>query len=142
MTSDRYWSRLAKLIDGLIATTPPDASGSGGRKWQKVGDHTYDLNLTRSTLRIESKDDDGNYPYLFSILDDDGQPIETLEDDGRNDFGQDWNLGTLYNLASRSHTGAETKLTEVMQELGFDADTTDPWAPSSKTALDDDEPPF
>jgi hypothetical protein len=47
---------------------------------------------------------------------DDGRPSETIVDEGNDDYGS-WHLQTLYNLASRSHSGADEKLTEVLRDL-------------------------
>jgi hypothetical protein len=137
VSSDTYWTRFNKLINGLIERTPTSKSGEGGLKWERVSDYTYDLNLTRSTLRIKSKDEDGAPPYTFSILDDKGQPTETIEDDGNDEYGS-WNLSTLYHIASRSHSGSEEKLTEVLRELGLEEEP-DPWGTAPNR---DDEPPF
>jgi hypothetical protein len=47
---------------------------------------------------------------------DDGRPSETIVDEGNDDYGS-WHLQTLYNLASRSHSGADEKLTEVLLDI-------------------------
>lgn len=132
MTADDYNDRLRRLVNGLIKGANLNANASS--KWQRAGDGVYELNLTRSTLRIRSKDADGQYPYLFSILDENGQPIQTIEDDGDESYVS-WRLAELYEVAWRSDSGADEKLTEVLTELGLDKPEPDPWGTK-------DEPPF
>ncbi|MGV0805925.1 hypothetical protein [Mycolicibacterium setense] len=131
MSTD-YWDRFRRLIDGLIAGTPTDAK-TEGLKWERVSESTYELNLTRSTLRIRSRDGDGQYPFFFSILDENGQPTETIQDDGDESYVS-WKLAELYSHASRSYSGADEKLMEVLRELGIDPEP-DPWGTTA-------EPPF
>ncbi|MGE2717893.1 hypothetical protein ACQI4L_27860 [Mycolicibacterium litorale] len=124
MSTDAYWNRLRKLIDGLIEGKAKGVAGETA-KWQQVAQGTYELNLSRSTLRIRSRDGDGQYPYVFDIVGEDGMVQQSVEDDGDPDY-VGWRLADLYGVASISHSGADEKLVEIMQELGISTDP-DPW---------------
>ncbi|MBW4813463.1 hypothetical protein [Rhodococcus qingshengii] len=106
--------RIQNLIEGLIARS--EGGAENGLKWDDVGDDTFELSLTRSTLRIGSVDRDGRYPMYFEIVDESGRQVESISRDGGDD---EFGLERLYSSASRSHRGVDEKLTEVMDELGI-----------------------
>lgn len=130
--SSEYAQRMKNLIAGLIDRT--EGGAEPALKWEGVGDDAFQLSLTRTTLQIESVDKDGAYPFVFVMYDENGRVIESVFRRGGDD--DEFDLGRLYDAASRSHRGVDQKLTEVMEELGIPDAPIDPWSTIRK------EPPF
>jgi hypothetical protein len=145
VSDDLHYHRIRNLIKGLTTRTD-DEKSIGRLKWEAVGTDTYELSLARSSLRISSEDPDGPwYPYVFTLLDENGTQIEEIRASSERYDG--YGLKDLFTAASRSHSGVSEKLTEVFRELGI-ADPPpadpDPWGslPKSGSFGGDDQPPF
>lgn len=142
MNDDELLKRLLDLVEGLIMKS--GASNVHQLKWEKVGEDTFEISLTRTTLQITSRDGDGQYPFLFTILDEHGNEVDRLWE---NADSPNYKLKELYIAASRSHSGIEQKLDDVFRELGIrprpDAElprtskTSNPWGGTAQG-----EPPF
>jgi hypothetical protein len=148
MSDELHFHRIRNLVNGLISRTE-DENETERLKWEAIGHGSYELSLSRSSLRIASEHPEGDwYPYKFSIVDENGNEIEEVY--GPHDQADTYRLADLFSAASRSHRGVSEKLTEVFTELGI-ADPPpqpvrpDPWgsAPTSGSGgKSDDEPPF
>jgi hypothetical protein len=118
VSNDFHEHRIKYLIKELVARSE-DKDESKRLKWEALDDTDgYQLSLTRSSLRITADDEDGEwYPYIFSLLDESGNPVEDVyaSSDGDDEFG----LHELFQVASRNHRGVGEKLTEVFDELGI-----------------------
>ncbi|MFW2239267.1 hypothetical protein ACVH9Z_34320 [Rhodococcus opacus] len=104
--------RVVALIGGLS-----EKSRSGALQWESTGPEQYELSLTKSTIRVESRDGDGMYPYQFTLLNENGVRIETIDADGS--ASDPYQIRDLFDTASRSHRGVDAKLDEVLGELGI-----------------------
>lgn len=129
--------RIQNLIQGLVARS--EGGAENRLKWDDVDDDTFELSLTRSTLRIGSIDRDGRYPMFFAVFDESGRLVESIERAGGND---EFDLYRLYEAASRSHRGVDEKLTEVMDELGIPDPPYQPPTLKSDDVWGTSEPPF
>lgn len=110
-----YDAKLATLIRGL---TERSKSGSPTPAWDHVGGDTYELSLTKSTLRVFSRDNDGTHPFGFTILDDRGVPVAN---EYSQQTGEDpYNIASLHAAAARNHSQLDVKLDEILDELGFE----------------------
>jgi hypothetical protein len=72
-----YYQRFQYLIDGLVAKTR-ESIATGEPMWVQTGDDTYELMLARTSMRIYTKDGDGEAPYVFELMDSHGKIIETI----------------------------------------------------------------
>jgi hypothetical protein len=111
-----YYGRFQNLVDGLVEKTRA-ATNSGTPMWDQVGEDTYELSLTRSTIRISSRDADGQRPYLFELIDEKGRPVETIEDEGMG--ATHVRLGDLYHIVTqgKKYKAVNDALTDVLTEL-------------------------
>ena len=115
MNDEQTIKRLVNLVIGLTEKTTkgPDSSRL---KWEKVGSDTYEISLIRTSLRIGTEASPGEYPYIFTVLDETGSVIERLREDHDS---PDYHLAELHGAASRSYTGIDEKLDEIFSELGI-----------------------
>ena len=130
MSEYDYVARIQALVKGLIERSRSSSlGGEPSDRWDAVDGDTYELSLSRSSLRVRSRDGDGAYPYVLEILDASGRVIETVIEDGGAQATH-YGIGDLYASASRNHLGVESKLAEIFSELNID-DTPpqkgDPW---------------
>ncbi|ULP48614.1 hypothetical protein [Mycolicibacter virginiensis] len=112
---DYYHQRLQNLIDGLAARTRA-AIEADHDLWEQPEPDVYELNLTKTSMRIFSRDRDGQKPYYFELYDAHGSLVDTIEDSG---WGQPVNLENLYTLVSQGEKqkAREAALQEALNEL-------------------------
>ena len=115
--------RLRTLVAGLLKKTQTTDPWDKPLPWEPVGPDGYDLNLSATTISIFSSDGDGNFPFVFRILDQNGRAVEEVTEFAND---QKYGLGPLYNAISRMHSGIDKKLTEIMNELGIRDTTGEP----------------
>ncbi|KBZ59595.1 hypothetical protein ACRU43_20585 [Mycobacterium colombiense] len=146
MSDELHYHRIKNLISGLISRTEDD-DDVNRLKWEAVGVGAYEISLKRSSLRIASEDEEGDwFPYKFTMMDENGNEIEEVH--ALASRPDEFRLQDLFKAASRSHRGISEKLTEVFQELGIPdppppPPKSDPWGSApSRTFGGDDEPPF
>ncbi|MCA0158620.1 hypothetical protein LB823_20680 [Tsukamurella sp. M9C] len=130
MSDYDFVARIQRLVTGLIERSRPKSVGDEpSDKWDIVDGDTYELSLSRSTLRVRSRDGDGTYPFVLDILDDSGRIIESVIEGVREDEPY-YGLAELFTSASRNNLGVESKLDEIFSELNI-SDTPppkdDPW---------------
>ncbi|PRC45996.1 hypothetical protein C6A85_92340, partial [Mycobacterium sp. ITM-2017-0098] len=112
---DYYHQRVQSLVDGLVARTRA-ALQADHTMWEQPSHDVYELSLTKTSMRIFSKDGDGQSPFVFELYDAHGNLVDTLTDDG---WGIPVKLDELYNLVSQGEKqkAREAALLEAMNEL-------------------------
>lgn len=110
-----YYQRIQTLIDGLVTRTRA-ALQADQELWEQPDHDVYELSLTKTSMRIFSRDRDGQRPYYFELYDGFGNLVDTIEDDG---WGRPVNLEPLYNLVSQGERrkAKEAALQEALNEL-------------------------
>lgn len=136
MTEDLRIQHLARNLVEITtkATQQQDRGQRPAITWEEVDRSTFDLTLTRSTIRIESHNV-SDYPYTLTIRDETGQVVDRVNED-QTDFN--YYLDPLFAAAKRNARGIDEKLTEIMIELGIDPFP----AGENRAPFDDDEPPY
>lgn len=116
-----YFRNFQRLVDKLVEKTTA-AINSGQQIWENIGPDTYELSLTRTSVRIGSRDADGEYPYVFDLLDAHGKVVESLEDIPTPDEDSPVRLRELYELVSSGlkRKAVENALEEALFELEHD----------------------
>ena len=112
--SDAGDKRLETLILGLIEKTEKPAGEP--LKWERVGESTYEISLTHNTIRISSAQVRGEYPYTFEVIDGGGRTSIQIEE---GPTGFNYHLDELYQVAIRSNSGIDEKISELLRELGI-----------------------
>jgi hypothetical protein len=113
-----YYQRFQCLIDGLVAKTR-ESIVTGEPMWEKTGDDTYELVLARTSMRIYTKDGDGEAPYVFELMDCHGKIIETIVHFGSS--RPKVVLRKLYELLSQANKlkAMDEVLRDALTELGI-----------------------
>ncbi|WP_167098312.1 hypothetical protein [Mycobacterium sp. DL592] len=115
---DYYNQRLQSLIDGLVERTRA-AIQADRPMWDQVEPDVYELSLTRSSMRIYSRDRDGQKPYYFELYDNSGKLVDTIEDDA---WSQPVKLQELYDQVSKGEKlkAREATLSDALNELDIE----------------------
>lgn len=141
MSDELHHHRINNLVSGLIKRTE-SSDEQQHLQWEAVEGDAYELSLSRSSIRIESLDEDGRPPFRFSIMDEHGYIVESITST-RDSRWDEFDLRALYSAASRNHRRVDARLTELFEELKIPdppPPSPDPWG--ATPTLSDDEPPF
>jgi hypothetical protein len=119
-------TKVEMLLKRLLNATMHDAV-----EWQTTDrPYTYECSFPAGSVMVSTEDGDGQSPYMFEVLDEDGSVLEDL----RTTFiptgaPASWNteLDRLYNRAHRKALDLDKKLDRIMENL---------------PPLPDEEPPF
>jgi hypothetical protein len=145
-------STSAERLFALVRTLA-DKTEAGDASWKKSDSATaFIYSLASGSVIIASLDNDGNFPYEVSLLNDQGEVIESRSSSGRwndDDEGQ-WDdaLRRLYFAARGSALNIDGVLNSMLSSLGVDPNTVGPVVPPRNPAGDfpssptDDDIPF
>ena len=124
MSDSDATSRLVSLVKSMLAATLADRL-----QWETTdAQGTFLVARPQGSATIRSVDGDGNAPFEFSILAQDGEVIERLKEDRHLEAPWDEDLSNLYDAARRS---------------AYDIDSTiDKWVNDISNLERGDEPPF
>ena len=136
------YNRIKELLTRLEERTAGGvASWSSGTR-----DDTFLFNGSNASVALSTKDNDGIPPYVVTLYDDAGRPVETYQAaydaDFEDDEPSDW-----YKLVDRLYQGARRnalKIDDVIASLEQDLEDEAPKARPRKQAaeMDVDDIPF
>lgn len=113
--------RFGALLDRLLHLTHTQAIHWSKSISRRSTGEPFSVNLTASTVRIRSKDDDGLAPYVVEVLDSTGVVVESIERSSFHDATENSNynivLSELYSLARRDALDVNNILDNLIQEL-------------------------
>lgn len=113
-------SQLQGIIKRLLELTQ-----QGAIHWARGSRRSvepFSINLTESTIRLRSRDDDQAAPYLVQILNDEGILIETIQAETEDEIDM---LSELYRLARREALRVDDVISSVLRELNDETKSQD-----------------
>jgi len=122
MTSSDTDPRFGQLIDRLLQLTRDKAI-----KWTKNPNRRttepYSVNLTESTVRLRSIDNDQAEPFMLEILDAEGVVVQTVKLGYGTPLYEEYGdkMAELYGLARHDALDIENVIDSVIRDLDAEA---------------------
>lgn len=112
-------SNLSHIKNLVAALT--DATRKGTAQWSSRDEQTMYLATNSGSILLKPRDDDGAAPYAISVLNEQGNVIESFSS------SSDWTgpeedeleilVGELYSLARRKALNIDTVLNNIIREI-------------------------
>lgn len=103
----------AKIVD--LLTRLKYATESGTLSWEQTDqDGAFMAILQRQRILISTRDDDGQAPYLVTILGRDGRIIDVVDSEK---MGLNGIFGDTYQVARRNVAGIDKVIDDLLDEL-------------------------
>jgi hypothetical protein len=118
MTTDLEKQRLA-----LLARRLAEATASRGAQWQFEGDEVFTWGTDQGSVKVASRDRDGEPPYELTVYNPAGEKVDELGSELlAGDEPAPWNeaLVELYRVARRSAMRADEIVDALMDALPTD----------------------
>jgi hypothetical protein len=115
MTTTTDTERLIMLAERLATATATRTA-----EWQVADADVFTWSSARGSVRVASRDRDGEPPYELTVYNDDGQKVDQLTSELLDDDQPaPWNdtLVELYRIARRSALRADDIIEALMAEL-------------------------